>query len=487
MSRGMHHRPSQAKRRAAQTAGTGIAAVGLFTATDLLAPDTASASTRTDFERLADCETGAREGDVPVPGTAVWDYNGSSGFDGGVQFLPSTWTAITEGEGLPEFAWQASPDDQIRMADKLLVRVADELGSVERAWATQFPDCSERMDLRGVQPGLQAAEVPAPPAAPTLAPEEPVDAFNCDDFSTQEEAQAHLNADESDPSQLDEDDDGIACEAAPEGEETPPAPPALDGEVEVNLAITVQPGDWLSTIAQDQGICRPDEDIRTCWEDFAAQNVGVAPDPNVIAPGQVLTYRGLALAQAPVTERGDATLPPPEGGDPGVVEEEEAPAVAEPPSPPEVVEEAAEDAPVISGGFALPAPLVPGRTNFGAPRDGGSRSHQGLDFDCAKGDPISAVTDGIVTFSGNQGGYGNVVYLVAPDGTETRYAHLNTRGADVGDVLVAGDTLGACGATGNVVAGPNGDGSHLHFEVRPGGEGGTAVDPLPWLRERGLV
>ena len=40
---------------------------------------------------------------------------------------------------------------------------------------------------------------------------------NCSDFQTQEEAQAVLDQDPSDPNRLDEDDDGIACESLPGG------------------------------------------------------------------------------------------------------------------------------------------------------------------------------------------------------------------------------------------------------------------------------
>ncbi|MDQ3222342.1 MAG: hypothetical protein M3Q75_02555 [Gemmatimonadota bacterium] len=39
------------------------------------------------------------------------------------------------------------------------------------------------------------------------------DDLDCDDFATQDEAQAHLEADLGDPDGLDSDDDGIACEA----------------------------------------------------------------------------------------------------------------------------------------------------------------------------------------------------------------------------------------------------------------------------------
>jgi len=38
------------------------------------------------------------------------------------------------------------------------------------------------------------------------------DLYNCEDFATQELAQEYFNSDPSDPSQLDADDDGWACE-----------------------------------------------------------------------------------------------------------------------------------------------------------------------------------------------------------------------------------------------------------------------------------
>lgn len=50
----------------------------------------------------------------------------------------------------------------------------------------------------------------------TLAVWSPVaaqDLYNCDDYDSQEDAQAALDADPSDPNQLDGDDDGMACES----------------------------------------------------------------------------------------------------------------------------------------------------------------------------------------------------------------------------------------------------------------------------------
>lgn len=52
---------------------------------------------------------------------------------------------------------------------------------------------------------------------PDPAPTKPADELNCDDFATQADAQAVLDADPSDPNRLDEDGDGIACEGLPSG------------------------------------------------------------------------------------------------------------------------------------------------------------------------------------------------------------------------------------------------------------------------------
>ncbi|MGZ4099743.1 MAG: M23 family metallopeptidase, partial [Bacteroidia bacterium] len=61
-------------------------------------------------------------------------------------------------------------------------------------------------------------------------------------------------------------------------------------------------------------------------------------------------------------------------------------------------------------------------SNYGF-RDG--RLHKGIDIDLEKGDKVSAAFDGKVRFAKKQGGFGNVVILMHPNGLETVYAHLS--------------------------------------------------------------
>ena len=65
-----------------------------------------------------------------------------------------------------------------------------------------------------IKGGLAAAIVAA---SLTLAGPAEADSHNCSDYATQQEAQAALDANPSDPDGLDRDDDGIACESLPGG------------------------------------------------------------------------------------------------------------------------------------------------------------------------------------------------------------------------------------------------------------------------------
>lgn len=86
-----------------------------------------SVPTGSVWDAVAGCESGGR-----------WDYNGSSGYDGGLQFDPGTW-ADNKFSGYPDYAYQATREQQIAVAEKVLS---------ESTWAQQWPACSLKLGLR---------------------------------------------------------------------------------------------------------------------------------------------------------------------------------------------------------------------------------------------------------------------------------------------------------------------------------------------------
>ncbi|MEV6128287.1 M23 family metallopeptidase [Streptomyces violaceusniger] len=126
--------------------------------------------------------------------------------------------------------------------------------------------------------------------------------------------------------------------------------------------------------------------------------------------------------------------------------------------------------------FALPVAQHGLSAMFGQAGINWMSVHTGIDFPVSYGTPVMAATDGTVTTQWNDA-YGNMVVLTSPDGTETWYCHLSSAKIRSGTVK-AGETIAYSGNSGNST------GPHLHFEVHPGG--GSAIDPLPWLRGQGL-
>jgi YD repeat-containing protein len=102
------------------------------------------------------------------------------------------------------------------------------------------------------------------------------------------------------------------------------------------------------------------------------------------------------------------------------------------------------------------------------------RMHKGIDIAGPTGTPIHAAADGIVIQSGwNSGGYGNLVEIRHADGTTTRYGHNSRLSVAVGQTIRQGQQVAEMGSTGHST------GSHLHFEIRPGGA--DAVNPIAHL------
>lgn len=104
---------------------------------------------------------------------------------------------------------------------------------------------------------------------------------------------------------------------------------------------------------------------------------------------------------------------------------------------------------------------------------GGRRGHTGLDLDGDTGDAIHAAKDGIVTFVGREGAYGQMIVVTHDNGIKTRYAHCSKMLVNVGQKVTQGQTIGKVGTTGRTT------GSHLHFEVI---KDGVFQNPIRFLR-----
>ncbi|MEE8334810.1 MAG: M23 family metallopeptidase [Candidatus Neomarinimicrobiota bacterium] len=98
------------------------------------------------------------------------------------------------------------------------------------------------------------------------------------------------------------------------------------------------------------------------------------------------------------------------------------------------------------------------------------RFHYGQDFAVNRGTDIYSPADGIVNYSGNQGGYGKVIKLIHDDGFKTIYAHLSKILVKRGQFVKRGDLIGISGISGGS-AGP-----HLHYEVHQYGNPQNPLD-----------
>ncbi len=110
--------------------------------------------------------------------------------------------------------------------------------------------------------------------------------------------------------------------------------------------------------------------------------------------------------------------------------------------------------------------------------------HTGSDFAAADGTPIYAIADGLVTLAEFSGGYGGLIVIehtVGGQRVASYYAHMWDYGIHVteGMTVTAGQHIGDVGSSGQST------GPHLHFEIRPGGQGQPAIDADAWLTDHG--
>ncbi|MFD0315460.1 transglycosylase family protein [Streptomyces flavalbus] len=224
--KGKHRRPSKTVRAIAVVGVTGAAAV----AAPLMAAGSASAATASEWDAVAQCESGGN-----------WSINTGNGYYGGLQFSASTWAAYG-GTQYAATADQASKAQQIQIAEKVLA------GQGKGAW----PVCGT---------GLSSAAYNGGGATDTGS------GAGATDTTTRETEQPSTSRSAERP--------------AAKQTVTPPTGKKVkkgDGEYKVVK------GDTLSTIAAEH-------DVKGGWAKLFKLNDDIVQDADLIYPGQQLNLK----------------------------------------------------------------------------------------------------------------------------------------------------------------------------------------------------
>ncbi|MFE1512595.1 peptidoglycan DD-metalloendopeptidase family protein [Streptomyces sp. NPDC058726] len=244
---------------------------------------------------------------------------------------------------------------------------------------------------------------------------------------------------------------------------------------------TVKAGDYLAKIAEA-------EHVDGGWKQLYADNLqAVGDDPSLIHPGLKLSVDGKAAASAPKKSTAPAK---PKPAAPKPAAPKPAAPKAEKPAEKPAQQSSEQSAPAAStqttanqsaSGFSSP---VPGGGVGTAYKVAGSMwssgYHTGVDFSVPTGTSLKAVGSGTVVSAGWAGAYGNQVVIQLADGHYAQYAHLSSLSVSAGQSVTGGQQVGLSGSTGNST------GPHLHFEIRTSPNYGSDVDPVSYLRSKGV-
>ncbi|WP_329219919.1 M23 family metallopeptidase [Streptomyces sp. NBC_01485] len=112
-------------------------------------------------------------------------------------------------------------------------------------------------------------------------------------------------------------------------------------------------------------------------------------------------------------------------------------------------------------------------------------THSGQDYAVPSGTKVLAAHGGTVVKAGGNGAgdgpaYGNAIVIKHSSGVYSQYAHLSRIQVKVGQVVKTGQKIALSGNTGNS------SGPHLHFEIRTTANYGSAINPVTFLRGKGV-
>jgi LysM repeat protein len=218
-SKGKHRRPSKATRVATLAGVTGVAI-----AAPLMAAGNASAASTSEWDTVAQCESGGN-----------WAINTGNGYYGGLQFSPSTWAAYG-GTSYASTADQASKSQQIAVGEKVLAAQG------KGAW----PTCGT--GLSGASPSNSGSSQSTTPSQQQ---------------STQSQEQRASRSQER--------------PAAKKTVETPTGKKVKKGDGEYKVV----KGDTLSSIAEKKN-------VKGGWQKLFKLNKDIVDDADFIFPGQQL-------------------------------------------------------------------------------------------------------------------------------------------------------------------------------------------------------
>lgn len=128
-----------------------------------------------------------------------------------------------------------------------------------------------------------------------------------------------------------------------------------------------------------------------------------------------------------------------------------------------------------NSGWLVPCSYVYLSSPFGyrdAPVAGASTYHQGVDLAAYGGTPVYATRSGIVTIASHGWSAGNYVQIDHQDGYRSIYMHLENYCVSEGDIVGAGQQIGAVGTSGVS------SGYHLHFGIS---YNGVYVNPCEYV------
>ncbi|MEV7446779.1 transglycosylase family protein [Streptomyces sp. NPDC091204] len=225
--KGKHRRGSKAVRIVTLAGVAGVAV-----AAPLMAAGSASAATASEWDKVAQCESGGN-----------WSINTGNGYYGGLQFSSSTWAAYG-GKSYAAQANQASKSQQIAIAEKVLK------GQGKGAW----PVCGKGLSNSSYAGGGTEGSTQNKPKA--------------DSKKTETKA-----APKATPKK-----ETKRSEAPTTRSERPAAPEAPKTG---NGSYEVKPGDTLGTIAEANG-------VKGGWEKLFELNKDIVSDADLIFPGQKL-------------------------------------------------------------------------------------------------------------------------------------------------------------------------------------------------------